>query len=298
MSFFLIVCLTYVLSTSFMWHKEFRSSLVANHSHVQHRHSYSGFTWLFTYREMPNFYLMMDIVRPVESFAMWPQMITQEHVPDALYLHDWWLPDVCSGEGRKRYHFYMFLSNTTPWSSGEGRHMVCKRWCSWRGQIKHRTSGTPHFDSHHLCFLCTVPDHEDCFPAYPKAEKQGEERSQVVAILTRAESLEHTNPNKTLYRNHSELWLLLGQMQPSEATSLLVKGCSGDGTRVLSICQGPAMHEGHGPATGSGQPEGLHSLQFRFSHSIPLSIGNVIHTTFTEQENIRKIPADISNYHI
>lgn len=125
---------------------------------------------------MPDFYLMMDIVRPVESFAMWPQMITQEHVPDALYLHDWWLPDVCLGESRKRYHFDMFLSNTTPWSSGEGRHMVYKRWwCSWRGQIKHRASGTPHFDSHHLCFLCSVPDHEDWFPAYQR-QKSREKR--------------------------------------------------------------------------------------------------------------------------
>lgn len=203
MSFFFIVCLTYVLSTSFMWHKEIRSSFVDDNSHVQHRCSYSGFTWLFTYKEMPDFYLMMDIVKPVEIFAMQPQMITQERVPDASHLHDWWLPDGCLGEGRKRYHFNMFLSNITSWSSGESRHMVYKRQCSWRGQTKYRTSGTPQFDSHHCHFLCSVPEHKGWFPAYPKAENQGEEGSQVVPILTGAESLQHTNPQKTLYRNHS-----------------------------------------------------------------------------------------------
>lgn len=60
-----------------MCHKEFRSSFVDNHNHVQHRCSYSGFTLLFSQKEMPDFYLVMDVVKPVESFAMRPQMITQ-----------------------------------------------------------------------------------------------------------------------------------------------------------------------------------------------------------------------------
>lgn len=158
-----------------------------------------------------------------------------------------WLP----GRGQKRYHFNMFLSNMTPWSSGKGRHMVYKRWCSRRGQIKYRISGTLHFDSHHHFFLSPVPDHKHWFPAYPKAEKQGEEG---------AESLQHTNPNKSLYRNHSENCCWGRCSTQGLHLSSVVKGCSGDGTRVLPACQGPAMHGGNGPATGSGWPEGPQSL--------------------------------------
>lgn len=138
--------------------------------------------------------------------------------------------------------------------------MVYKRQCSWRGQIKYRTSGTAHFGSHQGHFLCCVPDHEGWFPAYPKAEKQGEEGSQVVPILTGAESLQRTNPNKTLYRNHSENRCQGRCSLQGLHLSSVIRGCSGDGTRVLPACQGPAMHEGHGPATGPGWPEGLQSL--------------------------------------
>lgn len=98
--------------------------------------------------------------------------------------------------------------------------MVYKRQCSWRGQIKHRPSGTPWFDSFHCRSLRSVPDHKGWFPAYPKTEKQGEEGSQVVPILTGAESLQHTNTNKTLYRNQSEngSW---GRCSPQGPSSLL-----------------------------------------------------------------------------
>lgn len=86
------------------------------------------------------------------------------------------------------------------------------------------------------------------FPAYPKAEKQGEEGSQAVPILAGAASLHSTNANKILYRNHSEnrCW---GRCIPQGLhLSSVVKRCSGDGTRVLPACEGPSMHEGHGPA--------------------------------------------------
>lgn len=129
-----------------------------------------------------------------------------------------------------------FLSNMTPWSSGEGRHMVYKRQCSQRSQIKCRTSGTPRFDSHHGHFLCCVPDQEVWFPAYTKAEKQGEEGIQVVPILTEAESLQHTNPNKTLYRNHS-VNRFQGRCSPRGLhLSSVVRGCSGDAASLSGSC--------------------------------------------------------------
>lgn len=239
---------------------------------------------------MPDFYLVMDIVKPVESFAMWPQMITQECVPDASCLHDWWLPDGCLGEGRKRYRFSMFLSNKTPWSSGEGRHMMYKRRCSWRGEIKQRTSGKPYTI---VAFSALSQIMVSCIPKSRKAGRRGKPgcshpgRSCIFA--------QHKGQQNPL--QESQWGSLLGQMHPSGSTSLLGgqavqvmgQGCC-QLVRVLPCMKGTAQL-----CSYSGWPEGPQSLQFRFSHSIPLSIGNVIHTTFTEQENIMKMPADMND---
>lgn len=163
---------------------------------------------------MPDFYLVMDIFKPVESFAMWPQMITQECVPDASCLHDWWLPDGCLGEGRKRYRFSMFLSNKTPWSSGEGRHMIYKRRCSWRGEIKQRTSGKPYTI---VAFSALSQIMVSCIPKSRKAGRRGKPgcshpgRSCIFA--------QHKGQQNPL--QESQWGSLLGQMHPSGSTSLL-----------------------------------------------------------------------------
>lgn len=89
-----------------------------------------------------------------------------------LHPRDWWLPDEGFGEGRNRYYFNIFLSNVTPWSSGEGRHIVCKRQCLWRCQIKYRTSAMSHFDLHHWYLLSSVPGSWGLVICIPKIRKE------------------------------------------------------------------------------------------------------------------------------
>lgn len=190
---------------------------------------------------MPEFYLMTDFVKPEESFAMWPQMITQEHVPDESHLLDWWLPDGGSGEGRNRHHFNMVLSDVTPWSSGEGRHMVCKRRCPWRRQIKYRTSGTSHFDLHHQHFLSIVPGSWGLVICITKSRKAGRRGKPGCyhpdGIWAFAAHKPWQNPLQESQRE-----TLLGQTQPSGAELLLGgQGCSGGVARALPAWGGPTM---------------------------------------------------------
>lgn len=94
----------------------------------------------------------------------------------------------------------------------------------------------------------------------------------------------------------SQWELLWEQMQLSGAESLLggqgmLRWC-GKGTASLGRA---GSHHARG-----AQPSYVLRLawgpsQFRFLHSTPLCIGNVIHNTFTEKENIRKTPADMNN---
>lgn len=163
---------------------------------------------------------MMDFVKPEESFAMWPQMITQKRVPDVLYLHDQWLPDGGSGEGRNRYHINMFLSNMTPWSPGEGTHTVCKRLCPWRCQIKYRISATSHFDLHYRHYLSSVWGSWGlviCIPISRKAGRRGKPgSSHPDGSWIFAAHKPWQNPLQ-----ESQWEPLLGQTQPSGAESLL-----------------------------------------------------------------------------
>lgn len=166
--------------------------------------------------------------------------------------------------------------------------MMYKRRCSWRGEIKQRTSGKT---LHHRCFLSSVPDHGFLHTQKQKSREKREAR---------------------LFPSWQELHLCTAQRPTKSFTGITVRIAAGadaslrvyisprwsSGVQVMGqgCCQLvrvlPCMKGTPQLCSYSGWPEGP---QFRFSHSIPLSIGNVIHTTFTEQENIMKMPADMND---